>query len=144
MATTTRGYKYQVDVELVTEECINCGMAFALPSTIRDRRIQDHQSFYCPAGHPQCFTAESGEERVRRELREAEARHASQLAQERARRERAENDAMDLANKNRALKGTATKLKKRAAAGVCAFCHRTFSNVSRHVETKHPHPTAED
>jgi hypothetical protein len=135
----TRGITFQTNVQLVTEECCNCGMVFGVPSNIIERRRQDHQRFYCPAGHGQSYTSESEAEQLKRQLREAEARHERQIAQERARRERAEGDAMDLANSNRALKGVATKLKKRASAGVCAFCNRTFQNVARHMTSKHAH-----
>jgi hypothetical protein len=141
----TRGATFNVTIELVTEECCNCGVLFGIPVDMQRRRRNDHQSFYCPHGHPQHYDSESAEEQLRRELREAEARHAKQLAQEAERRQRAEEDAMNLAQRNRALTGEVTKARKRAAAGVCGFCHRTFQNVTRHVASQHPssgHPKA--
>ncbi len=31
-----------------------------------------------------------------------------------------------------------TKVKKRAANGVCPCCNRTFSDLARHMKAKHP------
>ena len=31
-----------------------------------------------------------------------------------------------------------TRLQKRIHAGVCPCCNRTFTNVARHMKTKHP------
>jgi hypothetical protein len=35
-------------------------------------------------------------------------------------------------------KAQVTKLKKRASAGVCPCCNRTFSNMARHMAHQHP------
>jgi hypothetical protein len=37
-----------------------------------------------------------------------------------------------------AAKGQITKLKKRAKAGTCPCCKRTFHNMAEHMKTKHP------
>lgn len=136
----SRGLKFQVEIELLTEECINCGMAFGVPANVIAQRRRDHQSFYCPAGHSQVYLDETREEALKRQLQEAEAKHTREMQTERNRRLRAEEDAMNLAKSNSAIRGQVTKLKNRAAAGVCAFCNRTFQNVARHVQSKHPHP----
>tara|TARA_Y100000310_G_scaffold338946_1_gene430083 strand:- start:1163 stop:1354 length:192 start_codon:yes stop_codon:yes gene_type:complete len=48
-------------------------------------------------------------------------------------------DERDAAEKTASTyKGQVTKLKNRAKAGVCPCCNRTFQNLSRHMETKHP------
>ena len=39
---------------------------------------------------------------------------------------------------NRALRGHLTRQRKRAAAGMCPCCRRTFENVARHMESQHP------
>ena len=37
-----------------------------------------------------------------------------------------------------AAKGQISKLKKRASAGVCPCCNRSFQNLRRHMGNKHP------
>lgn len=46
-------------------------------------------------------------------------------------------DAMLKARTN-AYKGNVTKLKKRASAGLCPCCNRHFTNLQRHIASKHP------
>lgn len=36
------------------------------------------------------------------------------------------------------MKGVATRLKNRAAHGVCPCCNRTFQQLARHMSAKHP------
>lgn len=133
-----RGATFNVTLSLITEECADCGIVFGVPTDFQARRRNDHRSFYCPHGHSLSYGAESESERLKRELQEAKDRHHRDLNSEINRRIRAEDDAMDLANSNRALKGVVTKTKKRAAAGVCPCCHRTISQMARHMKTKHP------
>ena len=37
-----------------------------------------------------------------------------------------------------ATKGVVTRLKKRAIAGVCPCCNRTFQQLAAHMAHKHP------
>lgn len=43
-----------------------------------------------------------------------------------------------------AQKGVVTKLKKRAAAGTCPCCQRSFSNMTTHIRKQHPEFVAEN
>lgn len=47
-------------------------------------------------------------------------------------------------HQSRAFKGVVTKLKKRAANGVCPCCNRTFVDLARHMAGKHPTFLAEE
>ena len=119
-------YTLTPEVILVTHECGRCGVVFAMPDRfLRDRR-EDGQTFYCPNGHPRVFR-ESESDRLRRQLANAEARETH----ERDQRQAAERS-------NVALRGVVTRTKRRAAAGVCQCCHRTFQNVARHMANQHP------
>lgn len=42
-----------------------------------------------------------------------------------------------------AARGQVTRLKNRAAAGVCPCCNRTFHQLVRHMAAKHPDFAAE-
>jgi hypothetical protein len=113
-----------------------CGMRHAIPQDLalaadRDRSI----SVYCPVGHE--WVSGAHERRESEKLRE-------QLEDER-RRACATRDL--LAHEERshaATRGHLTRQKKRAAAGVCPCCNRTFQQLARHMKSKHPGFTPED
>ncbi len=108
-------------------ECCNCGIAFAMPDVFNETRLRKKDSFWCPAGHSQSYLGKTHEA----ELREAKDR-ASDLA---ARNRTLANDNMDLAEKNQRQRARA---RKRAKAGMCGICKRTFTNYKRHAATQHP------
>lgn len=114
-------------VELTVEECCACGLLFGMTTEYRDRRLDDHKLFYCPNGHSQGYRGESEAEKNARLLREEQARHKRTLE-----RENAERQAKEVAE------AKAERLKKRAAAGVCHCCNRTFQQLARHMADKHP------
>ena len=77
---------------------------------------------------------ESEKDRLSKKLKSVEEdlrRTESRLASEKAQRKFAEHRV-------RAEKGAKTKLKNRIANGVCPCCTRSFQNLQRHIETKHP------
>jgi hypothetical protein len=106
--------------------CCECGLVFGMDVRFYRHRQKDHRLFYCPNGHPQHFTAD---------LLDAAERRAERLTalvtHERDQRQAAERSAA-------AYKGVATRVKRRIAHGVCPACNRTFADVARHMEGKHP------
>jgi hypothetical protein len=115
-----------IDEEMEHQQCIVCGVHWLMPQYILRKRRQDKTNFYCPNGHPQCFR-ESDADRLRRER--------DILQQQIARVEDEKREQIERAL--RAEKETA-RLKKRASAGVCPCCNRTFLNMQRHMKAKHP------
>ena len=121
-------------VQLVTEQCCKCGVHFGLEKGHREGLLKDgsKRGFFCPNGHQQ-FYMEGEADKLRRER----DRLQQQLAQkdeinwQREQRKGAERQVA-------AAKGQITRLKKRANAGVCPCCNRTFSNMARHMKTMHP------
>lgn len=102
----------KVEVILISQTCITCGVTFGMPEQYDNRRLEDHTDFCCPNGHLQHYTAETEEERLRKLfLKEREAK--TQLETE------------------------LTALKMRVDAGMCPHCHRHFANVERHIKAKH-------
>lgn len=109
-----------------------CGTPFMLPDRLLDNAINHGHTIYCPHGHSIAWK-ETEADRLRRE------------------RDRLKQDAARLENEKRGAWATATaqaeraakaeretkRLKSRASAGVCPCCNRTFSNVQRHMKTKH-------
>jgi hypothetical protein len=103
--------------------------------------MADKTSFYCPNGHGQHYLGKTEAQKLTEKLEE-----------ERRLRQRAEQnvamwaddarEAKDRADKERhranAYKGHATRITKRAKAGVCPCCNRTFKALAAHMANKHP------
>ena len=107
-------------------DCWVCGIRFSMPQHIKEKRAENGSPFWCPNGHKLAFGPSEADE-----LRK-------QLADEKWKRERAQNEAD---NERKRADRASKKLKraeKRAAAGLCLFCNRHFTNLERHVHTKHP------
>ena len=109
--------------------CPVCGIDCVLPANYLKKRREDGKSFYCPNGHSQSYT-KSEADRLREQL-EAAKRDAEW---QRARAERADKSLI-------AQKAQTTKARnklERVANGVCPCCTRSFTNLRRHMATKHP------
>lgn len=112
-----------------------CGMPFAVPSSlmrIHKRNVQHSgqpgdASIVCPAGHRVQFGGETEAQKLRKEL-----------DRERQRRMRSDEQLDHERNSHRTTRGHMTRLRKRVGRGVCPCCNRTFANVARHIESKHP------
>ena len=118
--------------ELTVTTCW-CGTRHAIPSELHDFQQRQHRdgrkvtAVYCPLGHTHVPAGESESERLQARLERERARNARLLA---------ENDQLE-ASRN-AYKGAATKARKRAKAGVCPCCNRTFQQLARHMASQHP------
>jgi hypothetical protein len=116
-------------VTVVKETCVSCGVIFALDESHRTELQKSHKSFYCPNGHSQYFPAQSVEEILRQDL-----------ARERQRSDQIKAELHDEKKSKYAIKGQLTKIKNRVSSGVCPCCKRYFSNLHRHMKTKHKEP----
>lgn len=123
------GFALRQEVVLETEECCKFGMMFAMPAAVRQRRLEDGGSFWCPNGHEQHFS-KSEVQRLREKLDE-QTRAATRQAYRALAAEVAERRA----------KAELKRVNRRVSAGVCPCCNRTFQNLARHMKTKHSEPT---
>jgi hypothetical protein len=115
------------DYEFLT--CGECGIKWGMPRWfVETRRKGDQKSrnYYCPNGHCRVFK-ETENDRLRRE-RDQLKQDAARLEDERAAAVAAQKKA------EKELKRTF----RRATAGVCPCCHRSFQALVRHMKTKHP------
>lgn len=110
-----------------------CGMRHAVPQELHEFQERQHRDgvkqrgIYCPLGHVYINSGKGEAERLRERLAEAE------------RRRQAERDLReDTERRLIAQKSATTKAKKRAAAAVCPCCKRSFVQLRRHMENKHP------
>ena len=108
--------------------CGECGIEFGVPAHFaRDCHEKGaSKTWYCPNGHPRMFS-ESTSEKLRRER--------DRLQQQIARVEDEKREQLARAEK---VEAANRRLKKRAAAGTCPCCQRTFQNMSTHMKRQHP------
>jgi len=123
---------YVGNEELVVISCW-CGIHHAVPTSLRQVQIDDHEnrkkvrSIYCPLGHQHIPGGPIETDRLRNIIASKGA-HIDRLHAE-------------IRDKNKSLsatKGVVTRMKSRAANGVCPCCKRSFQNLKRHMTTKHP------
>jgi len=63
--------EFQVETGLVVMTCPACGVTYAIPATMKNKRLEDHKNWYCPNGHTLHFPGETPKERENRTLRSA-------------------------------------------------------------------------
>ena len=113
----------------VLDHCPNCGVAHLFPQALYDtaQHRKPNVSIYCPNGHNWHYTGERAEDKLRRErdrLIQQQAQLTDEIAEQKRRADIAE--------------ARERRLKKRAAAGTCPCCKRSFSNMATHMKQKHP------
>lgn len=111
---------------LVEEICCNCATHFAMDSDLNRRARETGRNFYCPNGHAQCYI-----ETELRRLQDDKKSLQNRLSW-------AETEAKRAKNERKAARASLTRTKNRIANGVCPCCNRTFTNVARHMTSKHP------
>ena len=135
------GVSPQVAVQYQFVTCCACGTPFAIEARLHRSLVETHRAFYCPNGHGQSFVGETEAERLKKQLaREAKQREALETQAKRAQAQAdQERHHRELTERSlRATKAVVTKIKNRVARGVCPCCNRTFANLARHMQTKHP------
>ena len=125
--------------EFTWTTCCACGVAVGMPGDFERQRRADGAKFFCLNGHPLSWR-ETENDKIRRErdrLKQQLARRDELLETVNAARVMAERQS-------RARKGVITKMTKRAKAGVCMCCNRTFSELAKHMASEHPDFKAEE
>lgn len=127
---------YTEAIQLTVLACPVCGVRYAIPEEMRANAYKKgdyKQMWYCPNGHELGYgEGEAQRLQKRLEMVEGERDRAATRALRAA-------DQRDAAERSRAaMKGVATKAKKRVGKGVCPCCNRHFTNVQRHMEGQHP------
>ena len=122
-------------VTLVRVICGECSVPFAISETLYEKAQQRGQQFWCPNGHKIGYN-ETENDRLKAKLEREE--HWRRDAETRATAARDQAQAAE--RRVTAYKGVVTRVKKRAAAGMCPApgCRRHFADLQRHMESKHP------
>lgn len=125
--------------EFEEQDCITCFVKFMVPTGFTKARQNDKKTFYCPNGHSMSYT-QSEADRLRSELllqNQATQRAKEEAERERRWRQEACEEARTLERRLSAQRGVTTRLKNRVSKGVCPCCNRHFTNLERHMATKH-------
>lgn len=117
-------------ITLEKQECGKCGGIFALSNRFLTHARENKGGFHCPYCATPWSWSESNEDRLRKQL-DAKEREVT-AAKSEAMKERV--------LKEQAIAATAAKEKQiqRVHKGVCPCCNRSFTNLRRHMATKHP------
>lgn len=113
----------------LVNQCGTCAVWHTIPEIVYKCYEAEGGFWHCPNGHRRGFRKgadETERENTRRErdrLKQDAARLADDLVAQQRRAEEAEKKIL--------------QIKRRAAAGVCPCCNRTFLNIQRHMKSKH-------
>ena len=126
---TIRGGIFEID------ECGLCGIVFVVPRSVRNMQRRQGGYSYCPNGHSWGFRPENSEEAQIRRERDNLKQQAARMEEEiRAARDAEQRALAALKRSDAEVK----RAKKRAGAGVCQCCNRTFLSLASHMKNKHP------
>lgn len=132
---------YTETTVLATIECACCGVLFAIPKEMKEQRIKDQATFYCPSGHNNVYPKNDALGILKRQLAQAQTaieRKDAEINHQREMREAANQAAKHHEARAKGYKGALRKVEKRIRAGVCPCCKRTFQNLLQHMHTQHP------
>lgn len=119
-----------VTTELIEMQCGTCGVWHSLPKLMHDKCVEEGGFWHCPNGH------QRGYDKGTLWAKNQELTKA--LESERKRKEWAEQNARNELSLREAAERKTAKLQKRVRNGVCPCCTRSFTNLRRHMATKHP------
>lgn len=126
-----------IGVTLDIIHCASCGIVFGVPADFIERRRKDNAEFRCPAGHVNVYRENAFDK-----LKKENDRLRSQVEHERNSREVAARLHKTALTGERIKRGKAeakaARIETRVNAGVCPHCQRTFQQLARHMQSKHP------
>lgn len=114
-------------------ECANCITHFGVDQALIKRCRETGRTFYCPLGHGNVHR-DSEVDRLKKQNQAL----TSQLTWAEQEAERNRVRLVAVRREKASIKGQLTKTRKRIVNGACPCCNRTFANVARHVDSKHP------
>lgn len=120
----------------------SCGAKQAMSTEANNLYRQSSQTFYCVHGHQRHYPQGPTEEAKLREQLDKERRARQRAEQQieyeaQIRRQETERADHEMRRAN-GYKGHATRITKRAKAGECPCCNRTFKQLAQHMANKHP------
>lgn len=127
---------------IINVPCASCGFPIYMTQETNDFLRSSEQGFTCLSGHSNVYSkGESREDILRRERDRLKQQIAQKDDEVRAARDaewKAREEADHQKRRANGYKGHATRITKRAKAGICPCCNRHFTALERHMATKHP------
>jgi len=127
--------EFSVAQEFVVVICDSCNVRWAMTKQMNEQRRNNHKAWYCPnCSASWVYTSKSDKGKLQEELESA--KRTVDFWKEKNRKMKGE-----LASERRrssALRGVATKFKKRISSGGCPCCNRQFKNLRKHMQKEHP------
>lgn len=68
------GEKFNMNIQMSIQVCINCGIVFAITKKYEDQLRKSHESFYCPNKHSQYYSSESDAEKLKKQLKQSQCK----------------------------------------------------------------------
>lgn len=129
------GTTFQETIELTKIDCGCCGASYAINERYRQQKYQEGGTWHCPYCQTSWGYSNNNENaRLKKQVAELE-QHKANL---RAAKEAAEQEAEHFRKSRDITKGLLNRVKTRLKNGVCPCCNRTFANLHRHMQSKHP------
>jgi hypothetical protein len=134
------GQRFAVSTSLVVVHCHSCGMPYGIPEELQAAALRHHGDrpggwvLHCPLGHEWFYVGKTREERLREQIQDARdlaSRRSAELDQTKAELRGARSARSRYRNDR-------DRLRRRAAAGVCPCCNRTFGDLAAHMAGEHP------
>lgn len=119
----------------VVMECGTCGVLHTIPESKYNSCHAEGGFWTCPNGHSRGWEKGADQSEMA-QLRRERDRLKQQIAQK-------DDELRSAEASRRAAVGQVTKMRNRVKNGVCPCCNRTFSNLARHMTSKHPEFKAE-
>ena len=117
----------ELTVNLTRVSCGECGGVYAINSRYHEQKREQGGFWNCPYCRCGWGFGESDNDRLKKQLKNTQ----KQL-------EWAQQDVKNAENRERGQKAAKTRIKNRIAKGVCPCCNRSFANLQKHMQTKHP------
>ena len=115
------------------QECCNCGITFGMMKSWDDRLRNNHNTFYCPNGHPQSYSGQTEAAKLQKQLDEERRLRVSAESDAQWQRSVAKNAQTQATKARNKLRRVETRIN----AGVCPHCNRTFKQLAAHMKCKH-------
>ena len=123
-------------VSLTRITCGGCGGVYAIAERYRVEKYDLGGFWNCPYCRISWGYGKSENGRLKEQVQQEQAR----LARERAQHDQTKAALLTKEHERRAAVGLTTRLRNRVKAGVCIPCNRSFTDLRRHMESKHTEP----
>lgn len=121
--------------EFVVCECGQCGVIYVVPLVVHQNHFESGGFAHCSNGHGWGWKEGNADrDAVRRERDRLKQENARLTGKARTAFATAEDQRRQRVEVERKLKAQSARI----GAGVCPCCNRTFSQLSRHMQSKHP------